>query len=100
MEYIPREQNSRADLLSKHASTRVAVNNRMIIQEVINEPSITKESPLDVCSMEQRRDWQQLIREYLIDEKLPKGDMEAKIMKKLASFCNIVAGEFYCRGYS
>ena len=39
MEHIPREQNSRADLLSKLASTRMVANNRLIIQEVIEEPS-------------------------------------------------------------
>ena len=41
MEYMPREQNARVDLLSKLANTRIVVNNMSIIQEVINEQSIS-----------------------------------------------------------
>ncbi|MCI36702.1 putative gag polyprotein, partial [Trifolium medium] len=37
--YVPREQNSRAGLLSKLASTKKADNNRTIIQETIATPS-------------------------------------------------------------
>ena len=51
MEYIPREQNARADLLSKQASTRTMVNNRSIIQ-VVKELSILARPPLNICSTE------------------------------------------------
>ncbi|WJX52573.1 hypothetical protein P8452_38672 [Trifolium repens] len=37
--YVPREQNSRADLLSKLASTKKPGNNRTVIQETIPKPS-------------------------------------------------------------
>ena len=48
MEYIPREQNTRANLLSNLASTRTMENNRSVIQEVVNEPSISVVSPFNV----------------------------------------------------
>ncbi|MCI36060.1 ribonuclease H protein [Trifolium medium] len=37
--YVPREQNARADLLSKLASTKKPGNNRTVIQETITKPS-------------------------------------------------------------
>jgi len=37
--YVPREQNSRANLLAKLASTKRPGNNRTIIQEVVTFPS-------------------------------------------------------------
>jgi len=38
--YVQREQNSRADLLAKLASTKRPGNNRTVIQEVVSAPSI------------------------------------------------------------
>jgi len=38
--HVPREQNTRADILSKLASTRTANGNKIVIQEVLNEPSV------------------------------------------------------------
>ena len=52
MEFIPREQNAQADLLSKLASTRIVGSNRLVIQEVIDQPSIFRASPTDVCFTE------------------------------------------------
>ena len=52
MKYIPREQNARVDLLSKLASTKIVVNNRSVIQEVVDEPSISVVPTLNVCPTE------------------------------------------------
>jgi ribonuclease HI len=38
--HVPHEQNTRADILSKLASTRAANGNKTVIQEVLSEPSI------------------------------------------------------------
>jgi ribonuclease HI len=38
--HVPREQNTRADILSKLASTRTTNGNKLVIQEVLREPSI------------------------------------------------------------
>ena len=100
MECIAKEQNTRADLLSKLASTRIMTNNKSVIQEVVDEPSISVVSPLNVCSTEQEQGWQQSIMEYLTTRKLPEGEKEAKVMRRMASFYTIVAGKLYHRGYS
>ncbi|XLU41788.1 hypothetical protein S245_036602, partial [Arachis hypogaea] len=41
--HIPREQNVRADTLSKLASTKPGGNNRSHIQEILQSPSISEE---------------------------------------------------------
>ena len=41
MVYILREENARVDLFSKVASIRVVANNRSVIQEVVEELSIS-----------------------------------------------------------
>jgi len=38
--HVPREQNTRVDVLSKLVSTRIANGNKTVIQEVHNEPSV------------------------------------------------------------
>ena len=58
MEYISREQNTRADLLSKLVSIRIVANNRSVIQEEVDEPGISVASPLNVCSTKQEKGWQ------------------------------------------
>ena len=56
-------------------------NNRSVIQEAVDEPSVYGTSLLNVCSMEQEQGWQQPIVEYLITGNLPKHEKEAKAMK-------------------
>ena len=100
MEYIPREQNTQADLLSKLASIRTVANNRSIIQELVNELSISVPSLPSVYSTKQEIGWQQPILEYLTIRKLSEGENEAREMKRKASFYTIVVDKLYCRGYS
>jgi hypothetical protein len=49
---VPREQNSRADLLSKLASTKKPGNNRTVIQETIPKPSTEVPAVLMVIQVE------------------------------------------------
>jgi ribonuclease HI len=60
--YVPREQNARADLLSKLASTKKPGSNRTFIQETIANPSITEEPVLMIVESE---DWRAPIIRYL-----------------------------------
>ena len=50
MEYIPREQNSWADQLSKLTNTIIMASNKSVVQEVIEEPSISGANPLVYAS--------------------------------------------------
>jgi len=58
--YVPREQNTRADILLKLASTQTANVNKTVIQEVLNEPSVQrqKSQPLDVNAIIGMEDWE------------------------------------------
>jgi hypothetical protein len=40
--HVPLEQNARADILSKLASTQTANGNKTVIQEVLSEPSVQR----------------------------------------------------------
>ena len=46
IDYIPQEQNYKADLLLKLASTKIVANNRLVIQEETEEPSICEATDL------------------------------------------------------
>ena len=72
MEYIPWEQNSRTDLLLILASTRIVINNRSIIQEVIEEPSISGATPLMYALWNRSRVSNNPIWECLTIERLRK----------------------------
>ncbi|GAU35844.1 hypothetical protein TSUD_63330 [Trifolium subterraneum] len=52
--YVPREQNARADLLSKLASTKKPGNNRTVIQETVAKPST---GDLAVWMVTRNDDW-------------------------------------------
>jgi ribonuclease HI len=61
--HVPREQNSRADIPSKLASTRTAIRNETIIQEVLSKPSIQKTGaqPQEINSIIGMEDWRRPI---------------------------------------
>ncbi|KAL1364322.1 hypothetical protein AAHE18_03G209400 [Arachis hypogaea] len=52
IQHIPREQNARADALSKLSSTKPGGNNRSLIQEVLQNPSISEEENILAISEE------------------------------------------------
>jgi ribonuclease HI len=60
--YVPREQNARADLLSKLASTKKPGSNRTFIQETIANPSINEKETHMIIEEE---DWRTPIIKYL-----------------------------------
>jgi len=57
--HVPREQNTRADILSKLTSTQTANGNKTVIQEILNEPSVQREKsqPSDVNTIIGMEDW-------------------------------------------
>ncbi|GAU30847.1 hypothetical protein TSUD_365550 [Trifolium subterraneum] len=63
------EQNARADLLYKLASTKKPGNNRTIIQETVKKPST---GDLEVWMVTRNDDWRTPIIQYLENEKLPE----------------------------
>jgi hypothetical protein len=79
---VPREQNARADLLSKLASTKKPGNNRTVIQETIAKPSA---ETAEILMVVEGSDWRYPLIKYLQDEILPEEKEEAARLKKAAT---------------
>jgi ribonuclease HI len=95
--YVPREQNARADLLSKLASTKKPGNNRTVIQETISKPSAERTEALIVI---EGSDWRYPIIKYLREEILPEEKEEATRLKKTALHYAMKGDKLYKRGFS
>jgi hypothetical protein len=94
--YVPREQNSRADLLAKLASTKWPGNNRTVIQEVISTPSINIETVHHI--VDERSGWMEPFLRFLTGSFTPSNKDEEQIVRKRASKFVIISGKLYKRG--
>ncbi|MCH79825.1 RNA-directed DNA polymerase (Reverse transcriptase) [Trifolium medium] len=89
--------NSRADLLSKLASTKRPGSHRTFIQETISKPSINEEQTLMVVEID---DWRSPIIRYLQKDELPLEKEEAVKIRKMAAWYSMVGDKLYKRGFS
>ncbi|RDX68077.1 hypothetical protein CR513_52972, partial [Mucuna pruriens] len=94
--HVPRDQNERADLLAKLASTRRGLQ-RSVIHENIN--TLTIEKPEVQCN-EQRTTWMDPMVEYLKEGRLPVDPAEASKIRKEAPKYTLVEQRLYRRGFS
>jgi ribonuclease HI len=71
--HVPDEQNTRADILSKLASTRTANGNKTVIQEVLSEPNIQDREtlPQEINTIIGIEDWRGPISRYIENGELP-----------------------------
>ncbi|XP_016167896.1 uncharacterized protein LOC107610350 [Arachis ipaensis] len=94
VQHVPRERNTRADLLSKLASTKPGTGNRPLIQGITKEPAValhlTKISP----------SWMDSITDFLQNGKLPVGEKEAKALRRKAAKYTIIQGQLFKKGLS
>jgi hypothetical protein len=95
--YVPREQNARAYLLSKLASTKKSGSNRTFIQETIANPSITEEPVMMIIESE---DWRAPITRYLQKDELPTAREEPYKVKKMSAWYSMLGDKLYKRGFS
>ncbi|XP_072061935.1 uncharacterized protein [Arachis hypogaea] len=79
IQHVPREKNTRADLLSKLASTKPGSGNRSLIQGMVKEPTValhlTESSP----------SWLDPITNFLELGKLPEDEKAAKALRREAA---------------
>ncbi|XP_058722967.1 uncharacterized protein LOC131594783 [Vicia villosa] len=96
VEHIPREHNSRADVLSKLASTKKKGGNKSVIQEILSRPSIDKGAqPLTVLAIGDDNCWMTPMYNCLTKDELPTDAKEASAIKRRACSYTIVENKLY-----
>ncbi|XP_025679029.1 uncharacterized protein [Arachis hypogaea] len=94
IQHVPRERNTRADLLSKLASTKPGAGNRSLIQGMVKEPTValhlTESSP----------SWLDPITNFLELGKLPDDEKAAKTLRREAARYAIIQGQLFRKGLS
>ncbi|XP_025631263.1 uncharacterized protein [Arachis hypogaea] len=100
--HITQDLNSRADALFKLASTKPGGNNRSLIQETLQEPSVTKaDTKLDVLEVFRLNlGWMTPLIEYLKFDILPQEQKEAKKIWRKTQNYTLVKSVLYRRGIS
>ncbi|XP_057720364.1 uncharacterized protein LOC130934856 [Arachis stenosperma] len=90
--HVPRERNTRADLLSKLASTKPGEGNRSLIQGMTREPAIT----LHVTSL--GSSWLDPITDFLEHGKLPSDEKDAAKLRREAAKYAVIQGQLFRKG--
>ncbi|GAU12961.1 hypothetical protein TSUD_191520 [Trifolium subterraneum] len=101
VKHVPRENNARADVLSKLASTRRKKSgNQSLIQETLIKPSIEKAvEVMHVCAIDDQS-WLAPVYNFLKSNTLPADAKEAtKIQKRACSYV-LLDDKLYRRGFS
>jgi hypothetical protein len=90
--HIPREENSRVDLLSKLASTKSSSTLKSVVEEVLLFP----------CAILQveNEDWRTPIVEYITKGSISADAREAKWLVQKASRYTVIEGQLFRRGLS
>ncbi|KAH9668850.1 Ribonuclease H [Citrus sinensis] len=95
---IPREQNSRADILARMAAVADPKMPKSVPLEMKSTPSI--EQNLGVLRIEQKCSWRDPIVSYLRDGVLPPHKLRARKIRAQASRYTMIDGVLYRRGYT
>ncbi|XP_072071654.1 uncharacterized protein [Arachis hypogaea] len=94
VQHVPRERNTRADLLSKLASTKSGAGNRSLIQGMVKEPTVAlhlaKASP----------SWLDPIINFLEHGTLPDDEKATKMLRREAAKYAIIQGQLFRKGLS
>ncbi|XP_058726454.1 uncharacterized protein LOC131597805 [Vicia villosa] len=101
VEHIPREHNSRADILSKLASTRKKGGNKSVIQEILPRPSVGENArALQIFAIGDDQCWMTPVYNFLTKDELPADTKEASTIKRRACSYTILENKLYRRGFS
>nr|XP_025628821.1 uncharacterized protein LOC112722056 [Arachis hypogaea] len=87
VQHVPRERNTRADLLSKLASTKPGAGNRSLIQGMVKEPTVA------LHLTESSLSWLEPITNFLELGKLPDDEKTAKTLRREAARYAIIQGQ-------
>ncbi|XP_057721199.1 uncharacterized protein LOC130935456 [Arachis stenosperma] len=92
--HVPRERNTRADLLSKLASTKPGEGNRSLIQGMTREPVVT----LHVTRL--GPSWLDPITSFLENGKLPDDEKDAAKLRREAAKYAVIQGQLFKKGFN
>ncbi|RDX96117.1 hypothetical protein CR513_21263, partial [Mucuna pruriens] len=95
--HVPREQNERADLLAKLASTQRRGQLRSIIHKNVESPTLDKE---EICNIEERKTWMTPLIQYLQEGRTHESEEEAKRLSKEVAKYTLVGQRLYRRGFA
>nr|XP_025617259.1 uncharacterized protein LOC112709589 [Arachis hypogaea] len=94
IQHVPRERNTRADLLSKLASTKPGEGNRSLIQGMTREPAIT----LHITTLSPS--WLDPITNYLEHGQVPGDEKDAVKLRREAAKYAVIQGQLFRKGLS
>ncbi|XP_057452759.1 uncharacterized protein LOC130744604 [Lotus japonicus] len=94
--HVPRDENTRVDILSKLASTKKPGNNKSVIQEVLNSPSIEADEVMAVPAIT-CLDWMGRVKKCLEAEGAELA-MFTKDQIREASHYTLLGDQLYRRG--
>ncbi|XP_072084445.1 uncharacterized protein [Arachis hypogaea] len=95
--HVNREQNTRADVLSKLATTRQAENTSALSQLTLDKPSFEQET---ILSITQVPDWRTPFFDYINTGTIPKGEPNLPLFRRRASFYTVLGNTLYRREHS
>ncbi|XP_052198251.1 uncharacterized protein LOC127805529 [Diospyros lotus] len=98
IEYIPREQNARANLLSKLASTKKPGNNQSVIQKALDLPTV--DLPNIQIVEAAPKFWGTLSSDSYKMGRSLLTLKEAKKLRRTACYFTLLKNQLYRRGYS
>ncbi|XP_016205112.1 uncharacterized protein LOC107645570 [Arachis ipaensis] len=94
IQHVPRERNTRADLISKLTSTKPGTGNCSLIQ------GITKESAVTLHLTKISPSWMDHITDFLENGKLPEDEKKAKVLRREAAKYTVIRDQLFKKGLS
>nr|XP_025669917.1 uncharacterized protein LOC112769645 [Arachis hypogaea] len=95
--HVNREQNTRADVLSKLATTRQAENTSALSQLTLDKPSFEQDT---ILSITQVPDWRIPFLNYINTGTIPNNEPNLPLFRRRSSFYTVLRNTLYRRGYS
>ncbi|XP_015966622.1 uncharacterized protein LOC107490362 [Arachis duranensis] len=95
--HVNREQNTRADVLSKLATTRQAENTSTLSQLTLDKPSFEQGTILSIIQVP---DWRTPFLDYINTGTMPKDEPNLPLFRRRASFYTVLGNTLYRRGHS